>query len=130
MFLNPKYGAFAFLTLPYFLLYEVLGSFFEVSSVAFVTFGWIKGILDVKTFVAFIILMILSQGLVSLLSILAFMRGQKVFRLKYISYLVFLGFAEFLWYRWIISAAKFMGTYHYLRGWKAYNQYARSKKAE
>ncbi|MFA6432165.1 MAG: glycosyltransferase [Candidatus Margulisiibacteriota bacterium] len=128
MILNPKFGSFAFVTLPYFVLYEVFGVFFEATSLALVTIGWINGALDLKVFFAFFILMISSQVAISLLSVLAFVRAQKVFGLRYIAYLVTLSFFEFFLYRWITSTAKIVGTYRWLRGAKGFDQYARKKR--
>lgn len=128
MFCNPRYGRFAFLTFPYFLFYEVLGVFFELASIGMVTAGWIAGLLDVNTFLAFFMLMILSQSAISLVSILAFTQNQRLFRPSYIFYLVALNFAEFFWYRWLLSVAKVIGTYKSLIGVRTYNQYQRMKR--
>ena len=128
MILNPKYGAFAFLTLPYFLLYEVLGVFFEVASIIFVTIGWIKGVLDIRTFLAFLALMLLTQTIISLICLLAFIRNQRLFSLRYIAYLILLSITENFWYRWLISAAKFIGTFEFLRGKKTFDTYTREKR--
>jgi cellulose synthase/poly-beta-1,6-N-acetylglucosamine synthase-like glycosyltransferase len=128
MIFNPKYRGFAFLALPYYLLYEVWGVFFEITSIVLVVSGLIAGVLNLNTFLAFMSLMILSQALVSLLTLFAFIRGQKVYCLGYICYLVFLGALEFFFYRWIISLAKLLGTYHYLRRVRVYDQYARAKR--
>ncbi len=129
MLFNPRYGAFAFLTIPYFLFYEVLGVFFEVLSIAFVVAGRLAGLLDIKTFIAFLALMLLSQALISLLALFSFIRNQRIFRLSYICYLIMLTFLEFFCYRWIISIAKLLGTFDYFRGVKAYDQYKRQKRA-
>jgi len=128
MICNPKYGAFAFLTLPYFVLYEMLGVFFEITSIGFVAFGAFAGILDIKVFFAFLVLMLLSQCLVSLISILVFVRSQRIFRARYVAYLVFLSIVELFWYRWLLSAAKVVGTYRFLRGKKTFDQYKRSER--
>ncbi|MCX5679219.1 MAG: glycosyltransferase family 2 protein, partial [Candidatus Omnitrophica bacterium] len=128
MICNPRYGIFAFLTLPYFVLYEVLGVFFELASLAFVVIGWLAGILDIKTFLVFMALMILSQCFISLLSILIFLRNQRIFRVGYIAYLTFLSFIEMFWYRWLLSAAKIVGTYRFLRGKKTFDQYKRGER--
>lgn len=125
MTLNPKYKLFAFLILPYFLLYEVLGVFFEISSIVLVLVGWLMGVLDVRMFVAIFALMVLTQALVSLIAILAFVREEKLFKLKDIAYFVALSFFEVFWYRWMISLAKLWGTYGFLRGVKTYDQYVR-----
>ncbi|MEW5758237.1 MAG: glycosyltransferase [Candidatus Omnitrophota bacterium] len=128
MFCNPRYNSFAFLTLPYFIFYEVLGVFFEIASIGFVVWGWLIGALNVNIFITFLALIVLSQILISLLSILAFIRCQKVFRVQYISHLVFLSFFEFILYRWIISIGKLVGTYEYLKGNKEQTRYVRAKR--
>ena len=94
---NPKFGLFGFLAMPYFVLYEVLGVFVEVISVALVAIGWAMGVLQLNVFFAFLIFMLLSQAFVALLSILAFVERQKLFRLPYLIYLVMLTCVEFFW---------------------------------
>lgn len=127
MIFSPRHGIFAFLTLPYYLFYETLGVFFEITSIALVVWGAVTGVLTVKVFLPFLVLMILSQAVFSLLSIFNFTRNQKVFRLKYISYLVLLSFLEFFWYHWLLVAAKISGTFSYLKGVTTYDQYERQK---
>ncbi|MCX5667729.1 MAG: glycosyltransferase family 2 protein [Candidatus Omnitrophica bacterium] len=126
---NPKYGAFGFLAMPYFVLYEVLGVFMEIISIAFVAAGWALGVLNINIFLAYLLFMLLSQSFVSLLSMLAFVEGQRLFKMRYIAYLIMLTLTEFLFYRWIISISKIIGTISSLRGIKSYDQYARSKRA-
>lgn len=129
MILNPRYGSFAYLTLPYFLFYELFGVYIEIISIALVAIGWLRGILDIKTFLAFLALMIFSQIIVSLMSILAFLRSQRQFTIYYMVYLVALSFFEFIFYRPIISAAKLYGTFNYIRKIRTFDQYARGKRA-
>jgi cellulose synthase/poly-beta-1,6-N-acetylglucosamine synthase-like glycosyltransferase len=128
MLCNPKYKGFGFLVYPYFILYEVLGVFFEVASIAFVTVGWITRQLDTNTFFAFLSLMALTQFILSLLCLHTFVRGQKVFKTGYTIYLLFLSSIEFFFYRPIISIAKLFGTYHYMKGVRIYDQYTRVKR--
>jgi cellulose synthase/poly-beta-1,6-N-acetylglucosamine synthase-like glycosyltransferase len=128
MMCNPRYGGFGFLTMPYFVLYEVLGVFVEIFSVSIVAVGWIAGLVDAQVFIAFFLFMLLSQGIVSLLSILAFVQDQRVFRPRYILYLVALAFVEFFCYRWLISVAKVTGTYSFLHKVKSFDRYARAKR--
>ena len=130
MILNPRFGAFAFLTLPYFLLYEVFGVFFEIAGIFFIGLGWLLGLLDLKIFLLFVLLMSLTQAITSIFSIFSFTRVQRLFPLRYIIYLIFLSLTEYLWYRWIISAAKLLGTYTFLRGDKEHNQYKRAKRVK
>jgi cellulose synthase/poly-beta-1,6-N-acetylglucosamine synthase-like glycosyltransferase len=129
MLCNPKYGSFAYLVLPYFLFYEVLGVFFEMASIFLVFFGWLANILDIKIFFLYLILMTLSQFIISLISIFTFIRGQKVFTLRYVLYLIVLGSIEFFGYRILISVAKLRGTYHFTRNVRVYDQYVRTKRS-
>ncbi|MDD5108260.1 MAG: glycosyltransferase family 2 protein [Candidatus Omnitrophica bacterium] len=129
MILNPRFGAFAFITLPYFLLYEVFGVFFEVASIFFVGLGWALGALDLRVFILFTLFMSLTQAFISIFSIFSSIRIQRLFPLRYIMYLIFLSLTEFLWYRWIISAARLLGTYTFLRGVKEFDQYKRVRRA-
>lgn len=127
MLFNPRYKWFAFLTFPYFVVYEVLGVFFEITSVGAVLWASVLGILDLNTFFAYLGLMALSQTLISLFVLLAFLRDQTLFRIRYSLYLALLSFCEFLFYRWILSIAKLIGTIRYLFGVKTFGQYQRSR---
>src|SRR3989338_5109134 len=122
MIFNPRYRGFGLFTLPYFLLYEVLGVFFETSSVALVIVGWFSGILNIKFLFIFLLLMILSQACISLFSIFVFVRNNKLFKIKDILYFIILSFLEFFWYKWILVIAKLAGTYHYFRGIRTFDQ--------
>lgn len=128
MALNPKFGLFGFFTMPYFIIYEVLGVFAEVLGVAFVASGWILGFLDFNIFLAFFLFMLLSQAFVSLLSIMAFIERHRVFRAGYVMYLVMLTCVEFFFYRWIISIAKLAGTISFLKQKKSQDQYVRAQR--
>jgi cellulose synthase/poly-beta-1,6-N-acetylglucosamine synthase-like glycosyltransferase len=128
MAFNPKYGYFGFLTLPYYILYEVLGVFVEIASVFFVLLGVILGILQMNAFLAYLCLMILSQAFISILCLFSFVRHQKFLKLRYVLYLIGLSFVEFFWYRWLVSFAKIAGTISYQRKDKEYTMYKREKR--
>lgn len=129
MLFNPRFRGFAFLAMPYYFFYEVLGVFFEIASILAVGAGWLTGALDMSTFFAYICLMVMSQCMISLLSIALFASFQKAFRLSYIAYMIALAFVEFFLYRWIISVAKIQGTISFLKGVKVFDQYERAKRA-
>lgn len=129
MICNPKYGLFAFITLPYFLLYEILGVFIEIAGIAFVGFGAIAGIIQWHVFLGFFLLMLLSQTFTSLLSVLAFVESQRLFKLNYIRYIIGLSFVEFFFYRWILSIAKIVGTLDFLHKKRSPDKYIRPKRA-
>jgi len=130
MMLNPKYGAFGLLVLPYHLLYEVLGTFFEVISIVLTLLGFALGMVDLKLFLAVFSLMLLSQGIISSLSLFAFLRGQRLFKFRYVIYLFVLSYLDFLWYRWILSFAKILGAYSFSRGNREYTTYEREKRVK
>ena len=129
MICNPKYGLFAFLTLPYFLLYEVLGVFMELLGICFVAAGAMMSVVKWEVFFAYFGLMLLIQTFTTLLSMLAFVESQRLFRLKYLAYLIGLSFVEFFFYRWILSIAKIQGTVDFLYKKKSHEKYVRQKRA-
>jgi cellulose synthase/poly-beta-1,6-N-acetylglucosamine synthase-like glycosyltransferase len=125
MILNPKHGSFGMITLPYFLLYEVFGVFFEMASIGITLWGLLTGVLHVPLFLGLILFMILAQAGVSLLSMVTLVRGQRVFGPKYVAYFVLLSFLELFWYRWLIGLGKITGTVKYLLGIRSFDQYER-----
>ena len=129
MIFNPKFGLFAFLTLPYFLLYEVLGVFVEAISLALVAIGWLLGVLQLNVFLAYFMFMLLAQAFTELLSMSAFVERQRLFRMRYIVYLILLTCVEFFWYKWIISAARIQGTIDFFLQKRSYDMYTRQKRA-
>jgi len=128
MTFNPKYGTLAFLVIPYHILYEALGVFMEVLSLLLVFCGWSWGILSLRTFCAFVGLMVLAQGITSLFCLVAFIQGQKIFGLRYTLYLALLGLLEFFWYRWIVLLARISGTCRFFLGVRDPTQYQRTKR--
>ena len=128
MIFNPKYGGMAFFVIPYQILYEIFGVFFEVMSLILVLLGLALGNIDFKLFAMIFLFMLLIQGIVSLLSIFAVLRGQKFLKPRYVAYLALLGFVEMFWYHWILMFAKIMGTRAYARGIRDYDRYEREKR--
>ena len=122
MLLNPRYGWFGFLTMPYFVLYEMLGVLFEVSSLAITAVGFFTGHLDVRYFVSFYMLMLLTQAVNSLITLSVFSREQDDWRAKDLLYFAGLSLAEFFWYRPILTVAKLGGTLDWLRGVRHFDQ--------
>ncbi|MGD0336027.1 MAG: glycosyltransferase [Candidatus Omnitrophota bacterium] len=127
IFFKSKYGGIGIFTFPYYVLYEVLGVFFEIASLFFVLTGWLMHLIDSNIFFAFLALMIMTQAIFSLLSIFSFTRTQKLFPKRYTIYLIFLSLVEFIFYRWIISVAKISGTLSYFRKMREFDQYVRTK---
>lgn len=129
MMFNPKYKWMGLVTVPYFLIYELMGVFVEVISIILLGVGWIAGLISMKTYLVFFCFMVLCQALTSIASLFAFIRDQKTFHLKYILYLIFLSLVEMLAYRWITSFARLRGMLRALRGYSGHDQYVREKRA-
>ncbi len=125
MLFNPRYKWFAFLTFPYFLLYEVFGVFIETASIAILTWACCIKMLDVKGYGACLLFMVLIQAFISLSVLFVFIRDQKIFRFRYTCYLILLSFLEFFVYKWITMTAKILGMFDYCRGIRVYDQYKR-----
>ena len=128
MLCNPRYGNFGFLTVPYFFLYEVLGIFFELGSIAVTILGFLSGVFDLKLLVGFLVFMNLFQAFTSLLPLVAFHREQKIYRPAEFGYLVLLSLVEFAVYRWIIVVARVTGTLDFFRGVRTYDAVPRAKQ--
>ena len=127
MIFNPKFGWFGFLTMPYYLFYETLGVFFEITSVFTVFIAYLMGILNIVLFLGFFALMVLSQSVISAMVIWVFIRDQKIFRLRYVAYLLFLSFLELFFYKWVLSIAKVKGTVNFFLRKREFNQYTHSR---
>ena len=125
MILNPRYKWFAFLTLPYYVIYESLGVFFEVFSIGLLIAAWLTGILQLEVFLTYFAFIVLSQAVISLLVLVEFLRDQKLFRPGYALYLAVLSFFEIFIYRWIILLAKLKGTLGIFKKEHSYEMYQR-----
>lgn len=128
MVFNPRYGAFGCFTLPYFLLYEVLGVFFELASLLVVISGFATGLLSFRVFSTFLAFVVMSQAFVSLLALFVFYRQTKLLKPAHVFYMGVLSVLEFLWYRWILLFAKLQGSAAFLAKIRTFDQFARSKK--
>lgn len=125
MLFNPRYKWLGFFTMPYFLFYEVFGVLIEVVSIAVFTWAWAIKLLDVKTYLAYLLFMVLVQAFISLIVIFTFVRDQKIMRFRHICYFILLSFLELFSYKWITMIAKLLGTFDYCRGIRMGNQYKR-----
>ncbi|MEI8345553.1 MAG: glycosyltransferase [Candidatus Omnitrophota bacterium] len=128
MLFNPRYGLFGFLAVPYYVFYEVGGVFIELASLATAVWGWLAGLMSLKVFLAFTILMVMTQVFISVIAVFAFVVSQRVLTVRYALYLIVLAFLEFFMYRWLLCAAKIQGCVNSVRGMRSFNQYTRSKR--
>ncbi len=116
MLFNPRYGNLGFITLPYYVLYEVCGVFFEIGSVAVTLLGFVMGFFQWRLLFGFFMFMVLCQALTSLIPIFIFNRDHKLLKNKDIVYFIALSFLELFWYRWVLTWAKLRGCIDFCRG--------------
>src|SRR5262245_7200642 len=116
MLFNPRYGNLGFITLPYYVLYEVCGVFFEIGSVAVTLLGFLMGFFQWRLLFGFFMFMVLCQALTSLIPIFIFNRDHKLLKNKDIVYFIALSFLELFWYRWVLTWAKLRGWIDFCRG--------------
>jgi cellulose synthase/poly-beta-1,6-N-acetylglucosamine synthase-like glycosyltransferase len=67
---NPRAGAFGLFTLPYFLVFELLGAVIEALGIPVVLIAWLIGVLSVSFFVLFLAISVLLAVIVSISSLL------------------------------------------------------------
>jgi cellulose synthase/poly-beta-1,6-N-acetylglucosamine synthase-like glycosyltransferase len=67
---NPRAGALGLVTLPYFLLFEFLGSIVQLLGIPVVLAAWLLGALSVEFFLAFLAVSVLLSVLLSIAAIL------------------------------------------------------------
>lgn len=125
---NRRYGGFGLFTLPYLLLYEGLGVFFEVGSILLTLVGSAFLALDPRLLGVFILFIALNQAVISLFSLAAFTRDRQPFRPRFLLYLIVLSFLEIFWYRWLQVVAKVQGTVSFSRGVRDFDQYVREQR--
>lgn len=125
MFLNPRYGTFGMVTLPYFLFYEVLGAVIEISSVIVTTLGFLTGLMNVGQYASFLLFLVLFQSLTTMIPLWVFNYRQKLFDTGGLLYMIMLSFFEMLTYRWITTAARVQGLYDFCCGNHAFTRMER-----
>ena len=117
MMLNPKYGVIGLIGFPYFVLFELLGPFVELSGFIVVPISYALGFLDLYFFamflcVAILLGVVLTTGAV-VLEELSFRRYPKVTDLMM---MIAAGFLENLGYRQMTMLWRVKGTWDYIRG--------------
>ena len=121
MFLNPKYGVIGLFTFPYFVIFEMLGPFIELTGYVSIPLAWWLGILNTKFLVLFFILAVLFGVFLSVAAILleeiSFRRYPRWLDL---AKLVVFGVLENFLYRQVLSLFKVKAFFDFVRrrrGW-------------
>jgi hypothetical protein len=88
MLWNPRYGVIGLVAMPYFLLFELLGSLLEVTGLFIVATAWLLGLVSLEfllafTFISILVLILLSFSAILLeeYAIRRYERGRDIARL-------------------------------------------------
>ena len=121
MFLNPKYGVIGMVTLPYFVIFEMLGPFVELTGYVTIPLAWWLGILNFEFLVLFFLLAVLCGVFLSVAAVLL----EEISFRRYPGWLdliklVVYGVLENFGYRQILSLFKVKAFFDFVRrrrGW-------------
>ncbi len=126
MFFNPKYGVEGMLSIPYFVLFELIGPLIEATGILFVGFSFVFGSVNTEFFIIFLTLAIvygifLSVGAVLLeeYSFHRYPRPADLLRL------LLFGIIENLGYRQMTAWWRLKATFDYFRGVRSWGAMTR-----
>jgi cellulose synthase/poly-beta-1,6-N-acetylglucosamine synthase-like glycosyltransferase len=121
MLWNPRYGVIGLVAMPYFLLFELLGSLLEVTGLLIVATAWLLGLVSLEfllafTFVSILVLILLSFSAILLeeYAIRRYERGSDIARL--VLYSVF----ETFGYRQLVAVWRCLAFVDLARGRKTW----------
>jgi peptidoglycan-N-acetylglucosamine deacetylase len=103
MILNPKYGASGLLAMTYFLLFEIIGPFYEFAGYLFLIAGFATGVLSSGVFLIMFSVIVLYGTLISLTSLILSENGIVYFKSSEVFTLLRISFTENLGYRQLMS---------------------------
>jgi len=123
---NPRYGAVGMLALPFFVLFEVLGTIIEVLGYLAVAISLALGVVNVPFALLFLLIAVLSGVLLSLSAVLledvAFRRNARV---RDLVRLIVFALLENIGYRQLITLYRIRGFVGFLRGDKSWGEITR-----
>ncbi len=103
MLFNPRYGTAGLIGLPYFLIFEIIGPFYEFSGYLFLFIGFIAGLHSLSVYLILFSVCILFGTLVSLISLILSEHGIVYFRHREIVKLLLSTFSENFGYRQLMG---------------------------
>lgn len=134
MILNPRAGSVGMVTMPYFFVFEFLGTIFELLGLPVVLVAWLVGALSVPFFLGFLAISVLLSVL---LSIAAVMLEEYVVRRherpREIALVVVYGLLESFGYRQLTAFFRLRGIVDLVRGrhdWGEMQRHGLERRAE
>lgn len=120
MFLNPRYGGIGLISIPYFVLIELLGPVVELLGYLCILVGYFLDVVNVQYAVILSIVMLLYGSLLSMGAVLLEEWGlHKYSRLSDMSRLFLFALSEAFWYRPMMTLWRFEGFVQALSGRRA-----------
>jgi len=120
MLINPRYGSVGMLGMPYLVLYESLGPFFELGGYILVIIAYILGILPLYLLLLFLLV---SFGLTTVVTIASVFVEQFSFRtysIRSLPQLFLLALFINIGYRQYVSVARLIAFFDFLLGKKSW----------
>ncbi len=121
MLFNPRYGSAGLVALPYFLIFELIGPFYELSGYVALIAGFASGILSPGIFLLMFTVVVLFGSLISLVSLILSENGIVYFKRSEVLRLILITFIESFGYRqlmgWVRVFAS-VGMLYKTKGWQ------------
>jgi peptidoglycan-N-acetylglucosamine deacetylase len=121
MIFNPRYGAAGLIALPYFLIFEFIGPFYEFAGYIALIAGFAGGVLSFPVFLTMFSVVVLFGMLISLISLILSEYGIVYFRWGEIARLIGATVTESFGYRQIMGWVRvfaFVGMFFSNKGWQ------------
>lgn len=131
MLFNPRYGSAGLVALPYFLIFELIGPFYELTGYVALIAGFASGILSPGIFMLMFTVVVLFGSLISLVSLILSENGIVYFRRAEVLRLIWVTFIESFGYRqlmgWVRVFAS-VGMLYKTKGWQKLERKGFSRK--
>ncbi len=125
MFLRPKYGTVGMMGMPYLVLYESLGPFFELGGIILVILSFILGLLPLYLLLLFLLV---SYGLTTIVTVAAVFVEQYSFRtysIRSLPQLFLLALFINVGYRQYVAVSRLIAFFDFLLGNKSWERVPR-----
>ncbi len=130
MLLNPRYGVFGLIGMPYFFLSEILAPFFETFALALIVLTVWQSDFSWPVYLVFLGTLSFANALLSASALLLDERSSSTYRLPHVVRLLALSPLELLIYRPVIVWARLLGTWRFFRGYQAWNAFDRNLRPQ
>ena len=125
MLFNPRYGTVGIMGMPYLMLYESLGPFFELGGYILVIVAYILGLLPLYLLLLFLLVSFGLTTVVMAASIFVEQYSFRTYSLRSLAQLFLLSLFINIGYRQYISVARLLAFFDFLFGYKGWERVPR-----